>query len=574
MSIQYTAKTGALMYLEGVIQPIWSSSNDFFTTYDPTLTAIGTSVITLVAQAAWRTYCNFDCNDVSATAKSLMYRAVRWIPSKDKEIKEKFQKIATDIEKDFQTVRSETRTRFTLPENGLPHHQILTEIGTDVDRAEAQWQQGSISGTVYGGNDKLDQLITKTYQMTHRHNPLHFGEFPNMSKLEAEIASMVGGLFGGDDDVRGLMTSGGTDSIMQAMAAYRNKARDERNINNPVMIVPITAHAAFTKGAKESGIRLVTCRIDERTRRVSIKALDNALYKYGKRVIAVAGSAPAYPDGIVDPIQAIAELTKKHSQRIGYPIGLHVDACLGSFVIPFITPVDEFGFPIPEVTSISVDTHKYGLTSKGSSVILWRNEDWIRHMLYAISDWQGGIYGTPSRLGSRPGASIATAYATLCAIGRTGYEKRAKAIVASRQYLQNAINTDPKLDSLKVVGDPQLSVIAFKSDRFNIYTLADKMKERGHWVLNKLQDPQRIHFCLTNFQTKETVLNRFLEDLKVCVAERLANPNEEVTGDAEIYCTAQKIPFDELRNSVVNEYLLASMRLRPKHAIEPTGDSQ
>ena len=562
------------MNTDSTFENAWSKSSTFFGGYDPTLLVIGTAAATVLTQAAWRVFRNFDSSDIPGAAKSLAYRVARWVPMANKEIDKQFHKIATDIEKDFQKHRGASPTRYELPATGLPHSEILAEIAPDAIRAKAAWRDGTLSGTVYGGNDELDKLITATYQMTHRHNPLHFGEFPNVSKLEAETASMVGHLYGGDKEVRGLITSGGTDSIMEAMRSYRNKAQAERGITDPVMIVPVSAHAAFKKGSEDYGIRLVTCPIDETTRKVDLHAIEKALSKYGNRVIAVAGSAPAYADGIVDPIKELAKLVHDYSERIGYPIGLHVDACLGSFIVPFILPVEQFAFPIPEVTSISVDTHKYGLTSKGSSVLLFRNEDWIRHMFYAIPDWQGGIYGTPSRLGSRPGASIATTYATLCALGHEGYDQRAKAIVAARQYLQNAILEDPALSGLQVVGNPKLSVLAFRSDQFNIYTLADKMKERGHWVLNKLQDPQRIHFCLTNFQTKKEVLDRFIKDLKECVAERLANPDEKLTGDAAVYCTAQSIPFPALLDSVVEEYLLASMRLQPKHtAVVAESDS-
>ena len=108
----------------------------------------------------------------------------------------------------------------------------------------------------------------------------------------------------------------------------------------------------------------------------------------------IVGSAPNFPDGAIDEIPALGKLALK------YKIGLHVDCCLGSFVIPFLEKAGfecpEFDFRVPGVTSMSCDPHKYGFTCKGVSVLLWRDAEWRSHQFYILPDWTGGLYASPT----------------------------------------------------------------------------------------------------------------------------------------------------------------------------------
>ena len=122
----------------------------------------------------------------------------------------------------------------------------------------------------------------------------------------------------------------------------------------------------------------------------------------------MVGSAPSYPQGVVDPIADLAAVAQKHD------ILFHVDACVGGFMLPFVRklgyPVPDFDFQVPGVTSISADLHKYGYAAKGASVILYRNRDLRLNQFFVHTDWAGGIYASPAMAGSRPGGAIAAAW--------------------------------------------------------------------------------------------------------------------------------------------------------------------
>jgi sphinganine-1-phosphate aldolase len=180
---------------------------------------------------------------------------------------------------------------------------------------------------------------------------------------------------------------------------------------------------------------------------------------------------------------------------------LHVDCCLGSFLVPFLEKAgfesEPFDFRLKGVTSISCDTHKYGFAPKGNSTVLYRT-DQLRSYQYFISpDWSGGVYASPSIAGSRPGALIAGCWASLVKQGENGYIDACHRIVGAAKRIEAAIREDPTLSTeLKVIGKPLVSVIAFTSTSLNVYDIADAMTARG-WHLNALQSPPAIHVAVT-----------------------------------------------------------------------------
>ena len=318
----------------------------------------------------------------------------------------------------------------------------------------------------------------------------------------------------------GACTSGGTESILMACLSARQKARAERGITEPEMyvmhrvfhrysriladmisirIIPSTAHAAFNKAAEYFGIKLHLVDCPAPAYRVSIPKVRRLI---NSNTILLVGSAPNYPHGIVDEIPALSRLAYR------YKLPLHVDCCLGSFLMPFLqragfeSPWQEqggFDFRLAGVTSISVDTHKYGFAPKGNSVILYRSKALRTYQYFILPDWSGGVYGSPSMAGSRPGALIAGCWASLMSLGESGYIESCHRIVGTAKAIELAIRENATLSSsLAVIGKPMISVVAFESTdpTIDVYEIADSMSSRG-WHLCALQDPPAIHIAVT-----------------------------------------------------------------------------
>jgi len=103
--------------------------------------------------------------------------------------------------------------------------------------------------------------------------------------------------------------------------------------------------------------------------------------------VAIYSSAPSFPHGTVDDIEILSEIAQSHG------IGLHVDNCLGGFMLSYMVKEGladvNFDFRVPGVTSMSVDVHKYGLASKGASVVLYRNNELRRCQYTAVANFSG-----------------------------------------------------------------------------------------------------------------------------------------------------------------------------------------
>jgi sphinganine-1-phosphate aldolase len=390
--------------------------------------------------------------------------------------------------------------------------------------------------------------MTEAFKRYALSNPLHPDCFPYLRKMEAEVVSMTVNLFHGGPNACGTMTSGGTESILMAMKTYRDYGRTTRNITEPEIVVPITAHAAFDKACAYFGIKLRHIPVDPVTFRAVPSAMEAAI---NSNTVGLVVSAPSYPQGVIDPVEDVAVIARK------YNIPLHVDCCLGSYCIAFAKQagfsVPPFDFAVPGVTSISVDTHKYGFAPKGSSLVLYANET-LRHAQYFVApEWTGGIYASPTIAGSRPGALIAACWATLMSIGVKGYKESAERILKAAQTITAGIK---EIDHITVYGKPDLSVVCFgprKGDSINIYNVGDAMTARG-WNLNIMQNPACIHICVTYANAGSAQL--FLADLKDAVQDVVtAPPGKFKDGSGAIYGMAASIPDKSLVSQVAYGFL-------------------
>lgn len=233
--------------------------------------------------------------------------------------------------------------------------------------------------------------------------------------------------------------------------------------------------------------------------------------------VLLIGSAPNFPHGIIDDIAALSKLAARHR------IPLHVDCCLGSFLVPFLQQAGfataPFDFRLRGVTSVSCDTHKYGFAPKGNSVVLYRTAELRAYQYFVSPDWSGGVYASPGLAGSRPGALIAGCWASLMRVGEKGYLDACVRIVGTTKKILQRLRDSPVLAAeLEVLGDPLVSVVAVTARNLNIYDIADAMSHKG-WHLNSLQDPPAMHVAVTLPIAK--VWEKLIEDLEAVIeAER------------------------------------------------------
>jgi sphinganine-1-phosphate aldolase len=475
---------------------------------------------------------------VSPRLGGWLYRRARALPFVKRRLESTYAELLASAAAGLKPYRGRSAAHARLPAQGIGSEALLAEMRELAAHEHERWRDGYVSGAVYHGDAEHTELLARVYALHSQSNPLHADVWPSATKYEAEIVSMTADLLGGSAlpepragrSVCGTVTSGGTESILLAMKTYRDQAREERGILAPELVTAETAHTAFDKACEYFNIRRVNVPVDA-SFRADPAAMAAAI---GKNTIALVASAPSYPHGALDPVEALAQIARRRG------VGLHVDACLGGFVLPFARDlghaVPPFDFRVPGVTSMSADTHKYGYAAKGTSVVLYDRPELLRHQYFVATDWPGGLYFSPTLAGSRPGALSAACWAALVHTGREGYLHATRQILRAAAEIRAGIERIP---GLRVLGDP-LWVIAFAADGFDIYRVLDAMGRRG-WSLNGLHRPPCIHLCVTLRQAQPGVAERFLTDLRASV-EDARHATSATPGLAPVYGLAGTLP--------------------------------
>lgn len=440
-----------------------------------------------------------------------------------------------------------------IPATGRDPAALLAELEERATR-DTNWRGGRVFSLVYHAGAEHEELMHRAHALFASANLLNPLAFQSLKRMETDLVEMAGRLFHCAGAV-GTVTSGGTESILCAVAAYRDRARRERPwIRRPQLVAPSTVHPAFDKAAHYFGVQLIKVPVGADLR-ADVRATARAI---GRRTIGLVASAPQYPHGVIDPIGALGTLAQRH----GLP--LHVDACVGGFVLPWLErlgrPIPPWDFRVPGVTSISADLHKYAYAAKGASTLLWRSIDGFRHQIFVATDFPGGIYASPTLIGTRPGGPIAAAWTALQAIGERGYLDLAQTAVDAADRLRTGIAAIPGLALLGGGGDA--TIVSFAAVGIDIYAISDRLEARG-WTVDRQHRPASIHLTVT--ANHAGVVADYLADLATAVDEVRRDPALAKAGSAPMYGMAGTLPVRRLVASRVRKVIadLYAQRAQP-----------
>ncbi len=433
-----------------------------------------------------------------------------------------------------------------IPKQGRTADAVLSDLAARAER-DTNWRGGRVFSLVYHvpghAGEAHEQLLQRAHALYASTNLLNPMAFKSLKQMEGELVEMAGRLFHCAGAV-GTVTSGGTESILCAVAAYRDRARRERPwIRRPELVVPSTIHPAFDKAAHYFGVKLVKVAVGPDLR-ADVAGMRKRI---GRRTIGLVGSAPQYPHGVIDPIAELGALAQQHK------LPLHVDACVGGFMLPWLErlgrPIPKWDFRVPGVTSISADLHKYGYAAKGASLLVWRSIDQMRHQIFVETNFPGGIYASPTMIGTRPGGPIAAAWAALQSIGEDGYVELARVTADAADRLRAGIR---QIRGLTLLGSGDATIVAYAAVGMDIYAIADRLETRG-WTIDRMHRPAAIHLTVT--ANHATIVDEYLADLAAAVAEVRRDPQLAKSGSAPMYGMAGKLPLRGLVKSRVRKVI-------------------
>ena len=313
--------------------------------------------------------------------------------------------------------------------------------------------------------------------------------FPGTKEVENNVIDMLGKLLGAPR-ASGYITTGGTESNIQALRAARNL----RRISNPNIIIPESAHFSFDKAADVLGLELKNASLDEYYRMDPASVED----LIDERTVAIVGIAGTTEFGQVDPIDELAEIALSSN------VYLHVDAAFGGLVIPFLNKGYPFDFRVEGVSSITVDPHKMGAGTIPSSGLLFKHKAHMEKLVtptpYLASKKQYSLTGT------RTGASIAATYAIFKHLGYEGY----RCIVKHCMNLTSMVERWAGKSGIEMFIKPVTNVIVLRIPSVdNVIS----MLEGQNWYVSTTFKPKGLRLVMMPHITEET-LNIFLADLE------------------------------------------------------------
>ena len=348
--------------------------------------------------------------------------------------------------------------------------EILEDLAA-LRAADAPTHGGRVLSYVYdSGLAAVDELAAAAMLAVQPLNGLDPTTFSSIAVMEREVIGFMRTLLGGDGNVVGTVTSGGTESCMLAVKTARENFQGP---GVPRLLAPSSVHAAFHKAARYFGLilELVPVGADGRADAAAMAAA------MGGDTALVVASAPSYPHAALDPVSEIAAAAQARG------IACHVDACIGGLVLPFWPGLPDWDLRVPGVTSISADLHKYVYAPKGASVLLTRGRDRQRAQYFATSSWPGYPVVNPTLLGSKSAAPLAAAWAIIRLLGTTGFAELAASCRRSTALL---LETVAGIEGLVVVGTPTGPLFAVTADlqvpaarRLDPHHWADRLKAHG-----------------------------------------------------------------------------------------------
>ena len=411
-----------------------------------------------------------------------------------------------------------------IPASGMTTQQI-SHAFDEVSTNDVRWRDGKAFSLAYNAGSDVLQVAEDAYKRFAGANALNTGAFPSLRQMQSEVLDMVGVWLDSPSTAAGYFTSGGTESILMAVKAARDQFLAESAVTHPNIVLPTSAHAAFDKAAAYFGVEL---------RRVAVRAdwradVEAMALQIDSNTILIVGSTPQYPQGVIDDIPALANIALQHG------VNFHVDACMGGVSLAYLSRLNQqvppWNMAVNGVTSISVDLHKFGYTSKGASVIMYANKRLRSFQGFFTDQWLGGVYASSGMLGTKSGGPIAAAWAVMHYLGDDGYLRLTRSARVATEKLAQHINAHPHLSLLAQPDALLLSFVAKDLLRLNIYAVADEMWKRG-WYIDRQEPPHSLH-CTIN-AVHESVIEAMIVDLDECIAIVLDTGQ---TGDVGAYAT-------------------------------------
>ncbi len=379
---------------------------------------------------------------------------------------------------------------------GLEKEKILRLIDEKL-RLDHNYNDGTILGSMCTEPLDFGREVYLKYLSKNLGDP---GLFPGTAKLEKEIVSELGDLFG-EKNITGTLTTGGSEANLIAM---RIAKKLKPKIDKPEVVASESAHISFDKAADLLDIKLRKARLLDNYE-VDLNHYKELINENTCGVIGIAGTTSL---GLTDPIEEIADYIKDKN------VFFHVDAAFGGFVLPFLKyinyNVEPWDFSVKEVSSITADPHKMGLGLIPTGGFFVRNSQILDKTGFEIPYLAGGNFKHFHIVGTRPGGTVISFWAIMKYLGLDGFISIVKSCMEKTRFLSKEID---ELSGVKLAAQPKMNVVGITTENGNSICKIDEELRKKKWMLGKFEDLNLIRVVVMP-HVKRDHLTSFIEDLK------------------------------------------------------------
>jgi tyrosine decarboxylase/aspartate 1-decarboxylase len=373
-----------------------------------------------------------------------------------------------------------------MDQKGLPQKEVLASLDL------AKQKDTSYERVLSAMCTRPHQIAVKAHMRFIESNLGDFGLFQGTKELEEKVINIMGSLLG-DPNACGYITTGGTESNIQALRAVRNLAKKK----HPNVVTPSSAHFSFDKIADLLGIEIRKAGLN-RDFKVDIDSVKGLI---DNDTIALVGIAGSTEFGQIDPIDELSELALSHD------LFLHVDAAFGGFVIPFLDKKYDFDFSVAGVTSMTADPHKMGMSTIPAGGLLFKEDACLLPL--EIDTPYLTIRAQHSLAGTRSGAAVAAAYAVMTHLGREGYSK----IVGRCMKMTRRLVEGVEEFGIKPLINPVMNIVAL--DVMNLEQVRKELRAKG-WFTSITRSPKAMRLIMMP-HLREDALEMFISDFRASV---------------------------------------------------------
>lgn len=483
------------------------------------------------------------------------------------------EKILKILQENKNLNDEEISKKFKIPIKKIEKERKILEIIkflNNISENDVDPRTGKLFAYVYEtGNDDVRRVANVALSLFSEKNALDFTVFRSDIIFEKEIINFGRNLMHGNEKVVGTVTSGGTESIILATKAARDYyLKKYGKTNVPEILAPITIHPAWNKAADLLGIKIKKLPINEEIK-VDVESIKNEI---DDNTALIAISAPNWPFGTIDNAKEISEIA------VDKKIPLHIDACVGGFILPFFEKLGEnipiFDFRLPGITSISLDAHKYGYSPKGTSLLLFSDSDFKKYSMFVDVSSPGYLFVNQAILSSRSIGPFAATYAVMKYLGMNGYENLAKKVLNAR----NGILSSLREIGFKSVGPVESSILSVFNEEIDLISFTSNMKKRGWHIsiqraIREYNIPLNLHMTISPIHSKlkkkfyndskESVLipsdfsmKEFLEIIKSGSLENILKSIEEDKIDSGLMPILLEIMPQEMLTDIIKEIVI------------------